>query len=62
MLGRPLRERGGFNLSVKRKRFGGFELEHPTSKVVEPRVFGPQGDELVALVKEKLTETVRAME
>ena len=46
----------------KRKRFGGFELEHPTSKVVEPRVFGPQGDELVAWVKEKLTETVRAME
>lgn len=46
----------------KRKRFGGFELEHPTSKVVEPRVFGPQGDELVALVREKLPETVRAME
>lgn len=45
----------------KKKRFGGFELEHPISKVVEPRVYGPKGDELVALVKEKLRETVRAM-
>jgi hypothetical protein len=45
----------------KKKRFGGFELEPPTSKVVEPRVFGPNGDELVALVKEKVRETVRAM-
>jgi hypothetical protein len=44
----------------KKKRFGGFELEHPTSKVVEPRVYGPKGDELVALVKEKVRETVRA--
>jgi hypothetical protein len=44
----------------KKKRFGGFELEHPTSKVVEPRVYGPKGDELVALVKERVRETVRA--
>jgi len=46
----------------KKKRFGGFELEQPVPKVVEPRVFGPQGDELVALVREKVkvTEVVRA--
>lgn len=44
----------------KKKRLGGFELEHSTSKVVEPRVYGPNGDELVALVKEKIRETVRA--
>jgi hypothetical protein len=45
----------------KKKRLSGFELEDPTSNVVEPRVFGPSGDELVALVKERLTEPVRAM-
>lgn len=44
----------------KKKRFGGFDLEEPTSKVVEARVFGPNGDELVALVKERLAEAVRA--
>jgi hypothetical protein len=44
----------------KKKRFGGFELERPTAKVVEPRVYGPKGDELVALVKERVRETVRA--
>ena len=43
----------------KRKRFGGFELEHSSSKEVEPRVYGPKGDELVALVKEKVAETLR---
>jgi putative lipoic acid-binding regulatory protein len=44
----------------RKKRFGGFELERPTSKEVEPRVFGAKGDELVALVKERITEVVRA--
>ena len=43
----------------KKKRFGGFDLEPPASKEVEPRVYGPKGDELVALVKEKIRETVR---
>ena len=47
--------------SWKKKRLGGFQLESPTSRVVEPRVFGPKGDELVALVKERLAEPVRAM-
>jgi hypothetical protein len=47
--------------SWRKKRLGGFELETLTSSAVEPRVFGPQGDLLVALVKEKLAEPVRAM-
>jgi hypothetical protein len=44
----------------KKKRFGGFELDRPSSKEAEPRVFGTKGDELVALVKERVTEVVRA--
>lgn len=42
----------------KRKLFGGFKLEAPQSKMAEPRVFGPKGDELVALVKDKIKTTI----
>lgn len=44
----------------KKKLFGGWELERPTSRVVEPRVYGRKGDDLVALVKEGLGETIGA--
>jgi len=44
----------------KRKLLGGFKLETPQSKKAEPRVFGPKGDELVALVKDKIKSTIRS--
>ncbi|HKW32752.1 MAG TPA: hypothetical protein VJN92_07090 [Candidatus Acidoferrum sp.] len=44
----------------KEKFLGGFKLERPDSRVVEPRVYGPKGDELVALVKDKIKSTIRS--
>lgn len=44
----------------KKKLFGGFSLDKPQSKPTEPRVYGPKGDELVALVKDKIKSTIRS--
>ena len=44
----------------KEKFLGGFKLGEPESKVTEPRVYGPNGDELVALVKDKIKSTIRS--
>ena len=44
----------------KKKFIGGFKLESPQSKMTEPRVYGPKGDELVALVKDKIKSTIRS--
>lgn len=44
----------------KKKFLGGFKLEAPQSKVTEPRVYGPKGDELVALVKDKIKTTIHS--
>ena len=38
----------------KKKLLGGFRLETPRTKVTEPRVYGPKGDELVALIQDKV--------
>jgi len=43
----------------RRKLLGGFKLDAPQSRKAEPRVFGPKGDELVALVKDKIKSTIR---
>ncbi|GAC1638075.1 MAG: hypothetical protein NVS9B14_18360 [Candidatus Acidiferrum sp.] len=37
----------------KKKLLGGFKLGAPQSKTAEPRVFGPKGDELIALVNDR---------
>ena len=42
------------------KFLGGFKLGEPQSRVTEPRVYGPKGDELVALVKDKIKSTIRS--
>jgi hypothetical protein len=39
----------------KKLLLGGFGLGRPSSKVAEPRVYGPKGDELVALAKQQMT-------
>lgn len=44
----------------KKKLLGGFLLEAPQSTMTEPRVYGPKGDELVALVKDKIKSTIRS--
>jgi hypothetical protein len=41
----------------RKKLFGGFGLESPQSKPAEPRVYGPKGDELVGLIKNKTKTT-----
>ena len=38
--------------------FGGFKLDKPQSKIAEPRVYGPKGDELVSLIKDKIRTVV----
>jgi len=42
----------------KKKLLGGFKLDTPQSKPAEPRVYGPLGDELVALIKDKIKSTI----
>ena len=46
----------------KKRLLGGFKVESPQSKVAEPRVYGPKGDELVALIKGKVRSTTRSTE
>jgi hypothetical protein len=41
----------------RKKLLSGFKLDSPQSMVTEPRVYGPKGNELVSLLKDKIKST-----
>jgi hypothetical protein len=59
-----LENRGGNAQDVvfpyKKRLLGGLNLDTPQSRPAEPYVYGPKGDELVVLIKDKIKSTIQS--